>query len=120
VLLALTVALGVASRRLPLGLPLWDKSLGDALYAVATYLVLGLLAPRLGSARTAAGSLAFCLGVETFQLTGIPARYAHLAPVRWLLGTSFSWHDITCYVAGIAGIWLLERALSGRVPAASP
>ncbi len=43
--LVLVVALGLVSRRSPTGLPLWDKSLGDALYAVAVYLVLALLQP---------------------------------------------------------------------------
>jgi hypothetical protein len=45
---------------------------------------------------------------ELFQATGIPARHADLAFVRWLLGTTlFSWHDVACYPIGVA---LLDRA----------
>jgi hypothetical protein len=102
--LAGAVALGVLSRTCPLGWPLYDKSLGDALYAVAAYLVLALLLPRKPRGLVAALALALCLAVESFQATGIPACYAHLAPVRWLLGTTFSWHDVACYVVGVAVI----------------
>jgi hypothetical protein len=106
--LAATVALGLASRLAPLGAPLWDKSLGDALYAVAAYLFFGLLFPRLVAGRLAVAALAYCLAVEAFQLTGIPARYAGVPGVRWVLGTTFSWHEVWCYVAGIALVWVLE------------
>ena len=32
--IVLTIALGIASRKVPLGVFVWDKSLGDALYTV--------------------------------------------------------------------------------------
>ena len=40
--LGVTVALGLLSRLRPLGWFVYDKSLGDALYAIAAYLVLAL------------------------------------------------------------------------------
>jgi hypothetical protein len=100
--LAATVALGVLSRLYPLGWFVYDKSLGDALYAVAAYLALALVLHRRLPALVAALALAFCLAVECFQATGIPARNAHLGAVRWLLGTAFSWHDVACYFVGVA------------------
>jgi hypothetical protein len=106
--LAVTVGLGLLSRLYPLGWPVYDKSLGDVLYAAAAYLALALALPRWRPVLVAALALAFCLAVESFQATGIPARYAHLAPVRWLLGTTFSWHDIACYGVGVAGIYGLD------------
>jgi hypothetical protein len=109
--LAVTVALGMLSRLYPLGWPVYDKSLGDALYAAAAYLALALALPRRRPTVVAALALAFCLAVESFQATGIPARYAHVAPVRWLLGTTFSWHDVACYVVGVAGIFGLDVQL---------
>jgi hypothetical protein len=45
-LLLATVALGVITRRVRLGSQLWDKSTGDALYAVAAYLGIAFLLPR--------------------------------------------------------------------------
>src|SRR3954453_11269861 len=102
--LAVTVALGLLSRLWPIGWSLYDKSLGDVLYAVAAYLVLALLLPRKRPAWIAPVALVLCLALEFFQATGIPARYAHLAVVRWLMGTTFAWHDIACYVVGVAVI----------------
>jgi hypothetical protein len=102
--LAVTVALGLLSRLRPTGWWVYDKSLGDILYAVAAYLTLALVLSRWPRRWVAALALALCLAVETFQATGIPARYEHILVVRWLLGTTFSWHDIACYVIGVAAI----------------
>lgn len=102
--LCATVALGVVSRRLHLGWAWWDKSLGDALYAVAVYLVLSLAFPRWSIGRLGGIALLFCLGIELFQLTGIPALYAHHPVVRWLIGTRFAWHDLGCYLVGCLAI----------------
>ncbi len=113
--LLVTVALGIASRRVHLGVPVWDKSLGDALYAVAVYLVFGLLRPHSQPRQAGLASLAFCLAVEVVQATGLPGRYAHLAAVRWLVGTQFAWHDIVCYCVGVAAMYLVDlRALPGN------
>jgi hypothetical protein len=109
--LAVVVALGLLSRLCPLGWPVYDKSLRDALYAAAAYLALALALPRWRPVPVAALALAFCLAVECFQATGIPARYAHIVPVRWLLGTTFSWHDVVCYCVGVVGIFGLDVLL---------
>jgi hypothetical protein len=107
--LAGVVALGLASRLHPIGLRWFDKDLGDVLYAAAAYLVLALFRPRWRPDPVAAVALAFCLAVETFQLTGLPARWAHVTLVRWLLGTGFAWRDVACYVVGIGGVTLADR-----------
>jgi len=94
----LTIALGLASRRFPLGAHLWDKSLGDALYAVMVYFVVALARPTLGPRALGAAALAISIAVEAFQLTGIPARLPRL--LHLALGTTFAWHDVGCYVVG--------------------
>jgi hypothetical protein len=99
--LAITVALGLVSRLCPLGWSVWDKSLGDVLYAVAAYLALALVLNRRSPLVVALVALTLCLSVEFFQATGIPAAYAHVPGVRWLLGTTFAWHDIACYCVGV-------------------
>lgn len=78
------VALGLLSRLCPIGWFLYDKSLGDILYAVAVYLVLALLF-RWRPAWVAPVALVLCLAIEAFQATGIPAHYAHITEVRWLV-----------------------------------
>jgi hypothetical protein len=112
--LGITVALGLLSRLHPLGWWVWDKSLGDVLYAVAAYLVLALVLFRRSPAVVAPLALAWCLGVECFQATGVPARFAHLVIVRLLLGSTFSWHDVGCYIVGVAAIAGLDLAFLRR------
>ncbi|MCC2669773.1 MAG: hypothetical protein K0Q72_2244 [Armatimonadetes bacterium] len=103
------IALGVASRRYVLGLPWWDKSLGDVLYAIAVYLTVLLVRPRISPGLAAAATAVFCIAIELFQLTGIPARYASVPLVRWTLGTRFAFHDLVCYGIGVGVIALLDR-----------
>lgn len=105
--LVAVVALGLFSRLRPIGWFLYDKSLGDILYAVAAYLALALLF-RWRPPWVAPVALLVCLAIEVFQATGIPARYEHISAVRWLLGTTFSWHDIGCYVFGVAVIAVVD------------
>src|SRR5262249_51900337 len=109
VALALTMALGFLSRYHPIGWPVYDKSLGDVLYAVAAYLLLAILLPRRSPNWIAVVALTLCLAIETFQATGVPARYAHIGVVRWILGTTFAWHDIACYCIGVGLIAILDR-----------
>jgi hypothetical protein len=106
--LALTVALGLLSRLRPVGWFVYDKSLGDVLYAVAAYLVLALLFFRRPAGSVGLPALALCLAIEFFQATGIPARYARFVLVRWLVGTTFSWHDLACYGVGVAVVLTLD------------
>ncbi len=109
-LLLVTLALGVASRRVSLGVSLWDKSLGDVLYAVAMFLALALVRPRAAPWRLAAVTLAGCTAIELFQLTGVPLALARAQPwTRWILGTTFAWHDLGCYVAGSAAALVVSR-----------
>jgi hypothetical protein len=108
VTLVLTLVLGGVSRRYPIGWYPYDKSLGDALYAVATYLGLAVLLARRSPLVVGLLALAFCLAIETFKLTGIPAQYGK-TPLRWVLGTTFSWHNLGCYVLGVGIIGAIDR-----------
>jgi len=96
--LALTIALGILSRRMPLGIVLWDKSLGDVLYTVMVYWILVLLRPTADPRRLVPSSIAISFAIELFQLTGIPLRLPRLLQIP--LGTTFAWHDMACYVVG--------------------
>ena len=64
--------------------------------------------PRTRARVTAALSIAICLGVELFQLTGIPARGPRLARVA--LGDTFAWHDVACYLVGGVLVALVVEA----------
>ncbi|MEP7363169.1 MAG: DUF2809 domain-containing protein [Acidobacteriota bacterium] len=100
------------SRLMPLGFRLWDKYLGDVLYAAMVYEILRLSwRPRaLG-----AWAMAVMTGIEVFQLTGVPAWLVgseHLAAriCGRLMGTEFSFADLLAYAVGIGCmVWVDSR-----------
>jgi hypothetical protein len=113
--LGAVIALGLASRSYSVGWHVYDKSLGDVMYAAAAYLVLAVAFPHRAPLIIAAGSLSFCLAVELFKLTGIPAAHDRLLLVRWLLGSVFSWHNLICYAVGVAASAALDvRCLQSK------
>ena len=78
---------------------------GDALYAAAAYLMVVSIGPNLRPAMSGCLAAAWCVGVELFQLTGIPLELgAAFPPAMLVLGTVFDARDLLVYVATIAGI----------------
>lgn len=76
---------------------------GDALYALAAYLLVALLAPRLPAPAVGAIAAVWCIGVELFQLTGLPLAWgAQFPPVMLALGTVFDARDLVVYLVAIA------------------
>lgn len=113
----LVVVLGIVSRTFPLGFSLWDKYLGDALYAVLIYLGLTFLFPDRSIKWRAWTSMISVSAIEAFQLTGIPSQLyqSENTPLRLIaiaLGTHFSWLDVLAYAAGIATTAFLEFRFS--------
>lgn len=113
--LIITVVLGLLSRRWTTGVFVWDKVVGDALYAVAVYLVVVLVSTALRRAWTApviAGIAAgICWAIEAFQATGWAARSVSSANIRAVLGTTFGFTDLIWYVIGVAAIALIDVVL---------
>ena len=111
--LAATVFLGLASRLHPLGWFLWDRVLGEVLYAVAAYLVLAMLLVRRPPWLIAVVAFGCCLAVEVFKLTGIPAQYQHVLLVRWFLGMTISAVNLGYYLIGVVLIAFADGATRG-------
>ncbi|HWG47546.1 MAG TPA: DUF2809 domain-containing protein [Gemmataceae bacterium] len=111
--LAVTVVLGLASRLYPVGCFLWDRVLGEVLYAVAAYLVLAMLLFRKSPLFIAVIAFVCCLAVELFKLTGIPAEYQGVFLVRWFLGMSFSVVNLGYYCIGVVLIAFADGATRG-------
>jgi hypothetical protein len=111
-LLALIALSGLLSRAVHTGFILFDKYLGDALYAAMVYVLFRL---TRGVTRIALWTAVTMAAIELFQLTRIPAgmlRSPYL-PVRLfarLLGTEFSLLDLLAYAAGIAALAAVDRA----------
>lgn len=111
--LAAIIAAGLLSRAVHTGWPIFDKYLGDALYAAMIHEIVRVsLKPSRGSCAMIA--MAVMAVIECFQLTLIPARLAGsseilLRVVGRLLGTQFSWFDMAAYGIGIAAAVLVDN-----------
>jgi Protein of unknown function (DUF2809) len=110
--IAASIVVGGASRLLPIGQPLWDKSVGDAAYATMMFFIVAFARPHARSIVVGAISIAICIAIECFQLTGIPLRLPRVFQI--VLGTHFAWHDVACYVVGSGLATLLHAGFSAR------
>ena|SRR5450755_2911192 len=110
------IALGILSRIVHTGLAVFDKYLGDGLYAAMVYVILRLF---WRSARVAIPAMLVMTVIELFQLTMIPANMLaspHLA-VRIcarLIGTQFSFLDLFTYACGIICIYILDSSAAHK------
>src|SRR5262245_36534990 len=111
--MAVTVALGLASRLYPMGWFLWDRILGEVLYAVAAYLVWAMILFRKPPWLIAVIAFVCCLVVELFKLTGIPAENQHVFLFRWFLGMTFSVVNLGYYFTGAVLIAFADSATRG-------
>ena len=110
-LLAAIIAVGLLSRVVHTGFRLFDKYMGDALYA-AMVCVLLRLTGRI--ARVTVWAAVAMTAIEFFQLTRIPAGMLRsgVPAVRAcarLLGTEFSVLDLLAYAVGIACLAAIDR-----------
>jgi Protein of unknown function (DUF2809) len=112
VALSCIIAIGILSRVIHTGFVVFDKYLGDALYAAMVYVILRLLW-RATAVVVAVTTLIVMTVIELFQLTMVPAHMLaskHLI-VRisaMLIGTEFSFLDLFAYGVGIACIYLVD------------
>ncbi len=103
--LAAAIVLGLASRRFGPELPAFVATYaGDALWAVAAYLAVGVARPSAPIMRRVIAAFAFAVAVEASQLYHAPwidgIRATRLGAL--VLGSGFLWSDLACYAAGVA------------------
>ena len=108
--LAAIIATGILSRIFHTGFVLFDKYLGDALYAMMVYAILRLF---WVTANVAIPAMVIMTAIELFQLTMIPAHllgspYAVVRICARLMGTSFSFVDLLAYAVGIGFLYLID------------
>jgi len=104
------IAIGILSRLVHTGWVIFDKYLGDALYAAMVYAILRLL---LRARTSAMFAMIIMTAIELFQLTMIPAHM--LRSEHWitricarLMGVDFSFLDLLAYAVGIGCIYLAD------------
>ncbi len=116
-LLGLTVAVGLASRRFSHFLPAWmAKNAGDVLYATMAFWLVGLLFPRLPPLRVALAATLFCFGIEFLKFVQTPwfvaARHSRAGAL--VLGVGFHGSNLVCYASGVALALFVEMAIRRR------
>lgn len=116
-LTAVSVALGLASRRFRDALPAFVGAYaGDALWAAMVYFLAAAVWPRASIRRLATGAGVFALAIELSQLYHAPWIDGVRAtrPGGLVLGFGFLWSDLACYAAGILLAAAVDRALAPR------
>lgn len=116
-LIALTIPLGLASRKFSYLLPPWlAKNAGDVLYATMAFWLVGFLFPRLSTPRAALAATLFCFGIEVLKFSQAPWLVAarHSRAGALVFGAGFHASNLVCYVIGVALAVALERALRRR------
>ena len=113
--LAGIIAVGILSRVVHTGLLVFDKYLGDALYAAMVSAILRLFWRAAARARLAVSAMAIMTVIELFQLTMIPAHLLSSEHVMVricarLMGTEFSFLDLLTYAVGIACMYLADSS----------
>lgn len=123
-LIGLVIIAGLASRAFPALLPSFlGKYPGDVLWGLMVFLLFGFAAPRITTGQAALYATAFSVADEISQLYHAPwiNRIRHTTLGHLVLGDTFSWGDIACYVAGIAvGAimeWGWKRTMAARIEA---
>jgi len=90
---------------------------GDLLYALLVYALAMAFWPRLAPVAVGGITLAWCAGVELFQLTGLPQLWAAaVPPVVLVLGTVFDVRDLAVYAVAAVGAALVDAFSSRRAP----
>ena len=94
-----------------------EQHSGTALYASMTYVGILFVWPRLRPLLAGALAVAWCWGVELFQLTGVPAELSDdsLAS-RLVLGVRFDGTDMLWYPVGIAPLVALHLVATSCAP----
>ncbi len=97
---------------------------GDLLYAVAVYVALALVAPRLRPWVAGTVTLAWCWLVETLQATPVVGTVVEVAPQAvWVLGSTFTVRDLVLYLLGVllaVGLDVLADVRAGATRRSRP
>jgi hypothetical protein len=114
--LLVTIAVGVASRKLISPIPYWVKEAGDVLWPVAAYWLIALIWPRGRWQIIAAIALTAAWVSEVSQLSDAHwlAEGRKTPGLKMLLGSGFSWVDMAMYVLGVAIAIAVDRLLLQR------
>lgn len=113
--MGIVISIGLLSRT-PITPDFIYPYLGDSLYALLIFLIVGFLFPKKSWKWVGAMALGFCFAIEISQFYHAPwidsIRQTRLGGL--VLGFTFIWSDLFAYTAGVLiGILLERRFFSG-------
>ena len=110
ILIISTIALGLASRTAIVPDTIYPY-LGDILYAVMIYFVLGFLLPTMSQIKVAIACVLACFAIEFLQLIDVPWLNSVRNTLfgRLVLGSGFLWSDLLCYLVGTSIGFFFEK-----------
>ena len=112
--MVMTIILGTLSRVVQTQNIIFDKYLGDMLYAVLMYWLMSFVWTRAMPLTKLLLTTLIMILIEAFQLTGLPLSFRRSESVALhvfaiALGTTFSFFDIIAYLVGIVLVYLFDR-----------
>lgn len=105
------IVLGLTSRKYAAQLPDFVASYaGDTLWALTTFLGIGILFPRWTTLRVSLAAMLFAVSIELSQLYHAAwiDQIRHTTIGALILGHGFLWSDILCYGVGVGMGYVLE------------
>lgn len=113
-LIASTIAAGLALRLIHVGLPFGIvKYGGSMLWALMIYWIVTAIRPHCPIATSALAAGGVAAAVEFFKLVQTPAldAFRRTLPGALLLGRVFSLWDLVAYAAAIVAVAVIDRAI---------
>lgn len=112
------VPLGMILRQLP---GEFGNLAAGACFPILFGAIFWLISPRLSSLACATLAFGLAAGIETAQLTPIPALLTNVfPPAYWLVGTTFAAIDLLGYALGALALAALGPVLAAQMPAEGP
>lgn len=109
-LIIITIAVGIFSRTAFIPELIYPY-LGDFLYALMFFFIVGFLFPSMNPLKTVILSISICYAIELFQLYQVDwiteIRNTKLGGL--ILGSGFLWSDIISYTLGGLTGYLVEK-----------
>jgi hypothetical protein len=121
--IAVLFLFGLPSRLIPQVLPdFYVNYVGDGLWAMAIFFMLGLVFPSASTRRLLMVSLAITYAIEFSELYQADwiNQLRSIKLIGLILGYTFLWSDLAMYTIGILTGGLLEHFVLWRKPAAIP
>lgn len=112
-LIVFTILLGLFSRSRFIPAIIYPY-LGDVLYGLMIFFIMGFIIPRMESHKTALISIVICWLIECFQL--IDYEYLNQLKNNYricglILGYGFLWSDMLAYLLGGFAGFFIEKSL---------